>query len=453
MRQRTFAPVIGLVFAAILMALPGRALANAFDFYGFGTRGMGLAGTQAATADDYAAAYFNPSLLAFQDKVKLGLSLNWFNRHLSADAASGDMRPFNAVDPDDTVGLSMGFVFPFGGVVEDRLALGVGVYLPTASIMTVQSIDPDKPNWYLQQADSDRLALAVSLGVRVTDWFSLGLGIQVLGGLSGNVEMDMNIEDYEFGQRDVKVDVDMALAPIVGLTFRIPDANLTLALAYRGELEIDYELPVTVHARGNLGSGLKEIALIDVLVSGSVFYSPHTFTLGVEWKGLDDRLMLSAEARFALWSKAPDPTVGLKVNLKSDEDLVTQVLGEDFNVSAGDESVKMSNTLSLRLGAEYWFAPGVFAFRGGYAFTPTPVPIQNGATNLLDSDSHMISLGGSVYFHDPLEIFKEPVAFSLAAQLHFFPEREAVKSANYDVASYTYGGYVGVFSASLAYAF
>ena len=455
MHQRFFAPAtaLRLLVFALSAALPASALANAFDFYGFGTRGMGMAGTQAASADDYSAAYFNPSLLAYQKKTKVGLSFTWIDRHLSASALSDDMRPLHPVNPKDSYGVSLGFVLPFGGAVQDRISLGVGAYLPTSSLMKVQSVDPMKPNWYLQQGDSDRLALAVSLGFRITDWVSLGLGVQVLGGITGSVEMSLNADDYVFEQRDVLVEVNTAVSPIAGFTFRFQPIGLSVGFGYRGSMKIDYELPVTVHAKGDFGDGYKELALVDVTVGGTIFYSPHTLTLGVEWQGLQDRLTVSAELRYAFWSKAPDPTVGLKVGLTSEMDLVTEVLGEDFNVRAGGEDIRLSDTLSVRAGVEYWLVPEVLNLRGGYAYTPTPVPVQNGRTNLLDSDSHMIALGSTVYFHDPLDIFKEAIAFALAIQMHFFPEREANKSANYDIASYTYGGYVGTLSASLAYAF
>ena len=174
-------------------------------------------------------------------------------------------------------------------------------------------------------------------------------------------------------------------------------------------MKIDYELPVTIHAKGDFGDGYKELALVDVTVGGTIFYTPHTLTLGAEWKGLSDRLHVSAELRYAFWSKAPDPTVGLKVGLTSEMDLVTQVLGDNFNVRAGGEDIRLSDTLSVRAGAEYWLVPEVLNIRGGYAYTPTPVPVQNGRTNLLDGDSHMIALGSTVYFHDPLDIFNDRI--------------------------------------------
>ena len=205
MHQRLLTPALCLL-ALALAVLPGTALANAFDFYGFGTRGMGMAGTQAAAADDYSASYFNPSLLAYQKKVKVGLAFTWMDRHLKATALSDDLRPLSPVNPGDSYGVSMGFVLPFGGAVQDRIALGAGVYLPTSSLMKVQSVDPMKPNWYLQQGDADRLALAVSLGFRITDWLSLGLGVQVLGGITGSVEMSVNADDFVFEQRDVLVE-------------------------------------------------------------------------------------------------------------------------------------------------------------------------------------------------------------------------------------------------------
>lgn len=453
MHQRCLALVrLFVLLATAVSLLPSTAGANAFDIYGFEPRGMGLAGAQTATSDDYTAAYFNPSLLAFQKKASVGASFNWFNPHLDVSALDGDLRPLDPVKPDDSLGWTLGFVFPFGGKVENRLSLGVGIYLPSDVVLRAETIDPNKPNWYFFDSGADRLTIAASLGVRITDWLSLGVGLQMLGGIQGNIDFQLDAIEYVFDARAFKADVTTAVAGLAGVTLNFDAIGLRVGLGYRGALEIDYELPTVFRVMGDLGDGRKEIAVIDFTVAGTAHYSPHTFTLGAQWRVIDS-LLLTLEANFALWSRAPDPTVNVHLNLDSDVEMLQDILGENFDARGKGSKPQFANTLSLRFGAEYWFVEETFALRAGYAFSPTPVPLQNGSTNLLDGDRHTASIGAGLFFRDPLDIFKEPIAFEVAYQMHIIPEREATKRESASIASYRYSGLINAVSATIRYAF
>lgn len=457
MHRRCLASVrrLGPAFAALvalLFLLPRPARANAFDLYGFEPRGMGLAGAQTATADDYTAAYFNPALLAFQKKASVGASFNWFDPHMDVTALDGDVRPLSPVKPDDSLGWTLGFVFPFGGKVANRLSLGVGLYLPSDVVMRAETIDPNQPNWYLHQSGADRLTIAASLGVRITNWLSVGVGLQMLGGIQGNIDFQLDAIEYVFDARAFQAEVTTAVAGLAGITLNFDAIGLRVGLGYRGELEVDYELPTIFRVMGDLGDGRKELAEIDFVVSGTVHYSPHVFTLGAQWRVIDP-LLLTLEARFALWSRAPDPTVNVHLNLDSEVEMLQDILGENFDATGKGRRPQFANTLSLRAGAEYWFVEEAFALRAGYAFSPTPVPLQNGSTNLLDGDRHTASIGAGLFFHDPLDIFKEPIAFEVAYQMHIIPERKATKKESASVASYRYSGLINAVSATIRYAF
>ena len=448
----TFVRQLVLLAVLSLAAIPGVALANAFDVYGFEPRGMGMAGAQTSTADDYTAAYFNPSLLAFQSKASIGASFNWFNHHLETNVLEGDTRPLNPVDPDDALGWTLGFVFPFGGKVENRLSLGVGIYLPSDVVLSANTINPDSPNWYLHDSGNDRITIAASLGVRITDWLSLGVGLQMLGGITGAIDFQLDAIEFIFDSRAFRADVTTAVAPLAGFTLNFDPIGLRFGFSYRGELEVDYELPTVFRVMGDLGDGRKELAVIDFIVSGTVHYSPHIFSLGAQWRVIDP-LLLTLEARFALWSRAPDPTVNVQLNLDSEVEMLQDILGENFDANGKGKKPQFSNTLSVHFGAEYWFVKDFFALRAGYAFTPTPIPLQYGSTNLLDGDRHTASLGAGIYFHDPLEIFKSPIAVEIAYQMHIIPEREAIKKETASIASYRYGGMINALSAAIRYAF
>lgn len=62
---------IFLVFLVSMVATESRA--DVLFTYGYSPRGMGMGGAMTATADDFAASYYNPAGNAFQSQPNFGL--------------------------------------------------------------------------------------------------------------------------------------------------------------------------------------------------------------------------------------------------------------------------------------------------------------------------------------------------------------------------------------------
>ncbi len=436
MRRLAIAPLV----AAMFVAAPARA--NYFEIFGGDPRGVGMGGAQVSSANDYTATFFNPALLGLQKQFSFGMGYSWEQPSMDVRPVNqGNSASFQPAKPLDFGGATLGVVFPLGGKVENRLALGVNLFMPAIGMIRTEGVDTNVPAWYQYESGPARMVLAAGAGARITDWLTAGVGVQVLGALQGSFNFTYNIPNKSIDQRGINTDFVSRTAPIAGLALNFKDAGLRFGFSYRGALEVDYHLPTTV----SMGSD----AQMEVGLDGVAQYTPHTFSLGATWRY--ESLITSAELRYALWSRAPNPATLVTMKINGNLIKATGLDGK-LDAEAVNQKPGFVDTLSPYFGLEYLVVER-FAVRLGYAFHATPVPLQNGDMNILDGNSHTIAGGVGVSFDDPLEIFARPIHLELAAQRLFIPERQASKSAGSNVPSYVYGGQVSSVSGALRYEF
>jgi long-chain fatty acid transport protein len=330
--------------------------------------------------------------------------------------------------PSNAYGFSAGAVFPLGGKLKNRVALGVGAYIPAGRLLRTESPDPNRPFWYLYTGSPERLVVVGSVGVRITDWLSLGVGVQSLADLVGSgADVALNVATQAVTFREVDSHLEGRSAPVAGILVQ-PLPRLRLAMSYRGDIHLLYSIPANVNLTG--------IGTLDFTVTGITHYSPHTLTWGAAFDVLP-QLTVTADTILQLWNQAPSPYLTMNTSLSGP---ALQALGLNnlFNLSAHNPSPRFLNTLSVRVGAEYRLDEH-FTFRGGAFYLPSPVPAQNALlTNILDSDSVGLSGGVAASFGDPLEVFKRPLTVELALQWASLMGRQANKDVADTVPPYQY---------------
>ena len=430
--------------ACLALALPTAARAGVFDSFGYDPRGVGMGGTQTAAADDYTASYFNPALLVLQEKFSFGYGFNWSQPQMNVRALDGNRASQLQLSqpPSSFNGWTLGVLFPLGGKVSNRLALGVGLYLPSSNVLRTEATDPRAPAWYFYQSGPERIVVSASAGVRITDWLSIGGGAQILGALVGGFDFDLNLFSKQFEGRAMRADLETRVAPLAGLALDFKPIGLRFGFSFRGAIQSDYRLPTTFN--------LSDVGVIELVMEGVTHYSPDTYSLGVQYRL--GSLVGTAELRYARWSTAPDPSTKVTLNVDG-EALESLGLSEQFDIEGASGPPGFLDTLATHLGAEYWIVDGRFALRAGYSFRPTPVPLQRADSNILDGDTHGVSLGVGFSFDDPLEIFSHPIHIEAAAQRLVVPERQAQKEPEDPVPSYTYGGAVNELTFAVRYVF
>ncbi len=420
------------------------AAADTFETFGYGPRAAAMGGAQTADANDYTSVYYNPALMPYHKDVNFGFNFQWYR--MNASVQSKDLaRDIDCTycTAQDQVGMSLGLLFPLGGRVRNRVALGLGLYAPETRLLRVLSPARDQPFWLHYNSSPERLVVHVGGGVKITEWLSLGLGVQALADLVGN-GADVSVDLFNKQVQKATLDSHLAtrLAPVVGLSVR-PKPWLRFGATYRGEMFLLYRIPANVNLVG--------VGELQFNITGSTLYTPHTVQFGAAIDPIPE-LTISLDGEWMHWSGAPTPYTNLHIGLSGD---VLKGLGLDkaFDINSPDQPAGFVDTVGARLGVEYRITERVAARVGGF-YRPTPVPKQDtSGTNILDCDT--VGLTGGIGFavDDPLEIFQAPVHLDLTAQGQFLLGRETNKDPTDSVPSYTYSATVYGITASVRYDF
>lgn len=430
-----------------LVTVASTARANPLEIYGFDPRAVGMGGAQVAAAEDFTAAFYNPSLLVLRRDVGIGIGFTWARPAVSADAVVPADQPrldALALKPGDAAGYTLGVLFPIGGRVRNRVALGLGVYHPVVNLLRLEAHDRSTPTWYLYQSAADRIVVVAGLGVRVHDFFLVGVGVQALADLRAQNDFAIDLFNKRITRRDVNSNLVSTQAPVAGATALLLDGALRLSAAWRSQMQLKYSLPTTID--------LGEVGKLVLTISGYTHWSPHEFVFGAQYAWRD--FTLTGEVAYALWDQAPNPyvRVGLDVGGAAIDALgLGKVL--DLDTDAEDPpSPGFLPVLVPRVGVEYRVAAR-FVARVGYALRPTPVPDQTASGNLLDGTTHVLGAGFGAAVDDPLEVFERSLHFELGAQILLLRERTAQKASDSPVPSYRYGGRVLNLAVALRYEF
>ena len=415
---------------------PVQARASLFEYWGFSPRAVAMSGALTAEANDFSAVFYNPAMLVLSDEVNVGVAFDLTRTDAWVTPRSLD----KALDctycaPDGAaMGVDLGLLVPLGGKLKNRLAVGVGMHLPTNNLVAIRSADPKRPFWYQWHNSPDRLVVFLGAGARITDHVTLGLGAQMLGDLTGTgADVRVDLFSKQATHREVRSDLAAAISPNAGLYWQaLPE--LRLGLSWRGEFKHQYVLPADIYLEG--------VGLLALQVSGYNHYTPHSINLGAAWDPSVD-LTLAVDLSYQVWSTAPSPYTRIHVDL-SGETLAALGLDEamDLDTLETDAPPGFEDTLSVRAGMEYRLSER-FAARGGLSFHPTPVPRQvQPGSNILDSDALGVSGGFGWSFDDPLEVFEAPLILDVAVRGIWFLPREAIKEDTDQVPSYDYASRV-----------
>ncbi len=380
------AAVLGLVVVAGLAA-PARA--STLDLFGFGMRSPGLAGAGVATADDYEAVYANPAGLAEvrHKRATVGAVLADFGLRLDgADAG---------VDTATGVVLGGAVPVPLGGAGKDRVGLGVGFYVPNSAINRVRQPFPGEPSYVLLANRAHVVALQVALGVRLTSYVSVGVGVIALAILRGGIDVSTDAGGHFVSSSEQRLLT--RFAPVLGGRYRRGD--LAVGLTLRAPSRSDYDITVTT----DLGDAVP-LELPPIRIAGASQYDP--LTVAAEVARRRGTVELSAQLAWQRWSALPAPTLNA------------------VSGSPPQEPPNFHDTVVPRFAAEWSHAAGRLTAqaRMGYAFLWSPAGEQTGQQSLVDNHRHLLAVGGSVAIAGRL-----PIRLDFYTQLHLLQARTHTK--------------------------
>lgn len=375
---------------AVAALAPPTAEASVPQLFGYGARGVALAGTLTATAAGHEAVYYNPAGLAFSRRPKLALGIVGAGFLLEVDGAS--------VHRDVARAMVIGFdvPLPFVGPLRDRLAIGFGFVLPESAILVADIPRPGTPRFVRLDTRAETVSLMGGLGVRLTDSLGLGLGFIALSELRGAIAVAPN--DARRIGTEVKDELVADYAPIAGIMLQ-PADGWSLGAAFRGESAADFSLPITAE----LGDQFP-LPIPPLDVSGTAQYDPAELAVAVSHR-IAPELLLSLALVYQAWSRYPNP-------------IAFTAVPSSF---PAQPDPGFSDVLAIRTGAEGTWRLGALEVepRLGIAFEPTPVPEQRGFHNYLDNGRLVLAGGAGLRWRR--------LSLDFAAQWHLVPERIDVK--------------------------
>ena len=420
--------------------LAAAAQAQPLDLYGFNPRATAMAGVQASAQHDFTAAYYNAALL---DPGSVGVGFGWSkpSTWIHQTSVAQGSQQLSTHLPVDYAGISFGAAVPLFGKLKDKVTLGFGIFLPARHVFRSHGIDEGTAYFLRYDSAPERYQIAVGLSVRPFKWLSLGAGMQVTSDYIGEADFTAVLGTMGPGRvthRTLGSEVFGGAGPVAGLAVG-PFKHVRVMAYWRGELKATYSQPVEVDL-GTLGH-------LSVQLSGVTEYAPHQAGLGVSVDLLDGRLLLGADLGWEHWSATPPVVPNITINLPQ----TLSDLGFNKSVNSRDVEMGFTDTVVPRVGAE-WRPLDRLGLRAGYSYRMTPVPAQTGNSNFLDSNAHVLSLGGGWSFDDPLEMARA-LSVDGVAQLTLLSPRDVAKVGNNASPNYRFGGSSLYLGAAVRYDF
>ncbi|HUJ24483.1 MAG TPA: outer membrane protein transport protein [Myxococcales bacterium] len=423
---------------ALLLCAPA-AFANPFELYGFTPRAMGMGGAMTAIGDDLGASFYNPGALLGHTKTEFGIGFADTHSNLYVDRSSASPT-ISTATVENTPRFELGLIFPLGGaLLKDRVVLAIGGGHPLGGLIRVQTVDESHPQFYMYQSKAQRFALNGALGVKIVDGLSVGVGVQITAEQIGKVDFALDVASKQFKARDITVDLNTIPTPTAGILIQ-PSESLSIGFSWRKESQLYYAQPT--------GIDLGDLGALNLGVQGLAQYWPHVFSGAVSFK-LTEKVLVTAQADYLLWSRAPNDQVQVSVT-PSGPVLTSLGLDKVLAFQSADASMGFANILVPHLAVEYAGWDWLTLRAGGYV-RPAITPDQNGTTNYLDNFTECVGAGASFRFTDPLQVFTEPVTFDIGGQLIIANQRSSQKQAADPTGSMDYGGSLVSFAAMLRY--
>jgi long-chain fatty acid transport protein len=382
--------------AALLIC--AAAAASEPELFGVGARSAAMAGTGTADAEGWEATYANPAGIVGAERRRLTIGYVGARYDLKLDGHHQPVRSTNGV----YIGANL--PLPFGGVMRDRLAIGLAFYYPTGLITSAQAPYPDQPRLALLERRTETVSVLVAASARAHRRVKLGIGVLALAALIGNIAITPDAGGRITTLAEEQLITDFA--PVAGI--RVQAASFVqIGLVLRGESKSQYDLRVT----NSLGPRIP-VAIPTLRIAGTAQFDPLQMQLEAGFR--HKWLVVDVGIAWKHWSPFPVPV-------------------ENATPGAPPQPpTGYHDTAVPRLGLEGNGAWGKWRLSGrlGYFFEQSPAPSDQAI--LVDGDRHVLT-GGLGWGWGSAWSF----SLDLFGQLHVLAETPHA------------GGLFGVFGATL----
>ena len=214
---------LALAAALACALLPHPAFASVFEMFGAGPRAMSMAGAMTAAAYGGEASFHNPALLASAKVAGAWFGMDTTNYNLDVQMArpvcTGDYLACRAQYingfssrapqlPKDSSGFALGWHYPVGGIFRGKVAFGASLALPVGRIIRISGPDPQTPNFGQYEGMPDRIAFLFAASARITDWWWVGIGTQVLAVLNAKIALGLDATNNTMDHASIAIGLD-----------------------------------------------------------------------------------------------------------------------------------------------------------------------------------------------------------------------------------------------------
>ncbi len=409
---------------------PGRLAPIRRTHFGLGSRSTALGGAVSADVHDFSANYYNPSGLALASGTDLSLGYMYVSHQLKLNGHDSKVDPVR--------GLMGGIVAP-GHLLGVPFAFGIGTHVSDERLSRARTVDPSVPVWVLYDNRSQLLYLTANLAIRPVSWLAVGGGMTFLAATEGSFDItgtavlpnSLGTRSQYDSQLRHEVDANLTAVryPDFGITV-LPSKYFNASLVYRGQAELN--LAIDASLKGNVDAGLITVPAEYSLESQTLdAFIPRQVVLGTSTRPIDG-LRVNLDVSWVQWSSYKSPvshsvtslTVSLPKSLLPPATKPSAVTNPGF-----------ADRFVPRVGVEYRFKLRrklELPVRAGYVYERSPVPDQTGATNFVDTDRHIFSLGTGFVIDHPGAVLPGDLRFDVDAQLSVLPKRVTLKSSPAD---------------------
>jgi len=397
--------IFGIGIFVCLLLFSKAVLANPFNVFGFDSASTAMGGAYTSLANGVTATWFNPAGLSEAKHAEV--ELGYFYGRTSVDVKMSGPHPdypsvnsnplMDAAEKETpTEGYLIGLNVPPG---SKKLATGVVLYFPNERLYEEIFEDERNPFVLDYQRQTKHLMAIPALSYEIVPMVSVGLGLMVGAHTYVINRAGKTLVGNEEGY------LSTWTAPEFGILIK-PLDGLKIGVAYRGKYSANSGAVISMFGP-------------PITLKGVTLYSPLQVAGGASY--LYDKLTVALDVVYTRWSDFEPPFI--------------TATGPDGTPIATYSDVNFSDTYTPRLGAEYRLID-FLTLRAGYYFKASPVPEQTGESNIIDSDTHVGSLGVGVAVPLPKFITENPLKVDLHVQYQKLTER-----------SYTKGGDVEKFNA------
>lgn len=387
-----------LVALVATLSFAPSARANPPDSFGLGARSTALGGAVTADVEDFSAGYYNPAGLARSGRLRI--EFGYFLAHPELRLGGHD----NEVD--DIRGVVGGFVIP-AEIAGTTFAFGLTLHLPDERISRTRSLPLTQARWELYDNRPHRVFLGVNLAWRPFDWLAIGGGIAFMSTSVTTLEVVGEIPAigataHSTLEHSLRTELLSVRYPQAGLQL-IPNDSLSFGVTYRGEFQLGLELDASVTADITLGEEALPVYFRILTASVNAFL-PQQLSFGAAWKPLRT-LRIGFDLTWVDWSayKAPIGKTDIVLELTVPP-AFAMFVSQPGPISGGRPiPANFADRFVPRLGVEWLAAETAHVdlrLRAGYSYELSPIPMQSGLSNFVDTDRHAFSTGVGVALHD-----------------------------------------------------